>query len=587
MKRILFFVISAGYLSGALIGSVHGRGFGGGGFHGGGMGGMGGGGMRGFAGGGMPGGMGGGIGGYGGRMPGGMGAGGFGGGAPGLGGYGGRLPGIAGNLGGGGGFGGADAGGFGGAGGLNGGGRIGGEGLGDGPLGGGNLPRGGLSTAGLPNAFGNRGAGGFAGASGFGGAVPSASRLNSFLGLPSDSGLSAAGRNIDNPFAGSSRGPSPSGNLGDTNVWHGPDGGTIAHGEGPGGHASGTVIEGPDGGIAAHGQVGERGAVVGPNGAAAGERGASGTVVRGPDGGTYAHGQAGARGAAVGPGGVAAGGREASGTVIKGSGGNSIARGQAASGGFYAGARGAGTWHASAGDLRVQGNYVRANFSHWDAYGRNWYRRYPNAWWARGFAAGVWYAASWDTINSWFGATWPAMYYDYGNNIYYDNGNVYLAGQEMATAAEYYQSALELAQSGAQADVPNDNGEGAGDAEAAPPADPDWLPLGVFEAIQPNQKSSSMTFQLAVNKAGVIRGNYFNTGDNNVQEVQGAVDKQTQRVTWFVTNRKNVIFDTGLYNLTKDEATVLVHESADKTEQWTLVRLKQGDSSQPAAQPQQ
>jgi hypothetical protein len=171
------------------------------------------------------------------------------------------------------------------------------------------------------------------------------------------------------------------------------------------------------------------------------------------------------------------------------------------------------------------------------------------------------------------------MYYDYVNNVYYNDNAVYLAGQQMATAAEYYQSALELAQTGSQAEVANDNGEGAGNSSAAPPSDPSWLPLGVFEAIEPNQKSSNMTFQLAVNKAGVIRGNYYNTGDNNVQEVQGAVDKQTQRATWFVVNRKNVIFDTGLYNLTKDEATVLVHESANKTAQWTLVRLKHGDTS--------
>jgi hypothetical protein len=174
------------------------------------------------------------------------------------------------------------------------------------------------------------------------------------------------------------------------------------------------------------------------------------------------------------------------------------------------------------------------------------------------------------------------MSYSYGDNIYYQDDNVYLDGQQMATADEYYQSASQLAQTGAQADVPSDNDANAADAQAAPPANPDWLPLGVFEAIEPNQKSSNMTFQLAVNKAGVIRGNYYNTGDNNVQVVQGAVDKQTQRVTWFVVNRKNVIFDTGLYNLTKDEATVLVHESADKTQQWTLVRLKQ-DGQSPAA----
>ena len=84
-----------------------------------------------------------------------------------------------------------------------------------------------------------------------------------------------------------------------------------------------------------------------------------------------------------------------------------------------------------------------------------------------------------------------------------------------------------------------------------------------------------MTFQIAVNKAGIVRGNYFNTGDNNVQPIEGAVDKKTQRITWVVKDKDKIIFDTGLYNLTKDETTVLVHFSKDKSEQWTLVRLKQ------------
>ena len=158
------------------------------------------------------------------------------------------------------------------------------------------------------------------------------------------------------------------------------------------------------------------------------------------------------------------------------------------------------------------------------------------------------------------------MSYDYGSNIYYDDGNVYLAGQEIASAADYYQSAADLAETGQQADVQEDS--------TASSDNPQWLPLGVFEAIPPGEKSSKMTFQLAVNKEGILRGNYYNTGDDNVQKVDGAVDKQTQRVTWVVDNKKSIIFDTGLYNLTKDESTMLVHESKDKTQQWTLVRLK-------------
>ncbi len=39
--------------------------------------------------------------------------------------------------------------------------------------------------------------------------------------------------------------------------------------------------------------------------------------------------------------------------------------------------------------------------------------------------------------------------------------------------------------------------------------------------------------------------------------------------------------ETGIYNLTKDEASALVHIGKDKTEQVLLVRLKQDDQEQP------
>jgi len=71
-----------------------------------------------------------------------------------------------------------------------------------------------------------------------------------------------------------------------------------------------------------------------------------------------------------------------------------------------------------------------------------------------------------------------------------------------------------------------------------------------------------------------VRGTYYNKADKNTQPVEGAVDKKTQRITWLVADRKDILFDTGLYNLTKDETTLLVHLGKDKTEQWTLVRLK-------------
>lgn len=414
------------------------------------------------------------------------------------------------------------------------------------------------------------------------GELPNASRLNSFLGLPTDAGMhQASGFEHPYGYSASARGltahdPSEFTSSGASgHEWTGPNGTTVAHGSigergagfGPNGVAAGergargTVVEGPNGTTVARGSADERGAAVGPNRAAAGERGASGTAIKGPNGTTVDRGKAGERGAAVGPNGAVAGGRISKGTAVRGPEGNVIAHGS--------------TRNWSAADLRVQGNYARHNFHDYSAFNHNWWHDHPNAWWG-GWAAGFWAGASWANINNWFGVDWPIYGYMYGNDLTYVNDNVCLYGEPIATAAEYYDSAEDLAQTGEQANAPSQ--PLPQNEQQASTTDPDkgqWLPLGVFEAIPADKKSSDMIFQLAVNKAGIIRGNYYDTADKNVQLIQGSVDKETKRVAWIVADKKNIIFDCGLYNLTQPETSVLVHMGKDKQEQWTLVRMQQ------------
>ncbi len=156
------------------------------------------------------------------------------------------------------------------------------------------------------------------------------------------------------------------------------------------------------------------------------------------------------------------------------------------------------------------------------------------------------------------------MYYDYGNNVTYENNNVYVDGQDVGTGEQYYQQASTLASTGASANAPSDG---------------DWLPLGVFALTKPDQAKSDVSIQLAVNKQGIIRGNYTDTATNKNQLVQGSVDKKTQRVAFTVGDNTNDVVETGLYNLTKDEAPCLLHFGKDKTEQWLLVRIKNPDVS--------
>ena len=59
------------------------------------------------------------------------------------------------------------------------------------------------------------------------------------------------------------------------------------------------------------------------------------------------------------------------------------------------------------------------------------------------------------------------------------------------------------------------------------------------------------------------------------------MDKKTQRAAWTIGKDKNTVFDTGFYNLTKDETPVLVHVGKN-TQQWMLVRMdKPKDGSAP------
>ena len=161
-------------------------------------------------------------------------------------------------------------------------------------------------------------------------------------------------------------------------------------------------------------------------------------------------------------------------------------------------------------------------------------------------------------------------YYDYGGNVTYQDGNVYYGNQFEASAGDYYQQASELAASDA----------------SAPSDDTDWLPLGVFAVVEGEQKKPSMTFQLAVDKTGTVRGNCIGDVSDTMSAVQGAVDKKTQRIAWTVGDAKTTVYETGLYNLTKDEAPGLIHFGNDRTEQILLVRLKQDDQQQ-ADQPSQ
>lgn len=233
--------------------------------------------------------------------------------------------------------------------------------------------------------------------------------------------------------------------------------------------------------------------------------------------------------------------------AVRGPGGNTVVAGRGTTfvNGQYVGGR---TWTA------VNGAYTR-----WGCFTPDWYGRYPGAWWPGRWAVATtaWATAAWTTAGTYCGCAGDGTYYDYGNNVTYQDDTVYYGNQPVATADQYYGQADQLADSGQTAQ------------------NEDWLPLGVFALTSDaTQTNTEKTLQLAVNKEGVIRGNLHDTLIDKVIPVTGAVDKKTQRVAVKMEGNDSVVMETGLYNLTNDEVPVLLHFSADRQEKRTLIRLK-------------
>lgn len=210
-------------------------------------------------------------------------------------------------------------------------------------------------------------------------------------------------------------------------------------------------------------------------------------------------------------------------------------------------------------------NAVNGAYTRWGYFGGGYYGRYPGAWFPGKWAlvGTAWATLGWSDCGSYCGCSDEGYYYDYGENVTYDDGNVYYGDEVVASAEQYYDQATELADAGQET------------------TDEEWLPLGVFAVVtEPTQTQTDRVVQLAVNKEGAIRGNFHDFLTDKVTPVTGSVDKESQRVCLKLEGNDEMIVETGLYNLTNDEVPVLVHFSAERQEARTFIRLKKPEGEE-------
>ena len=147
--------------------------------------------------------------------------------------------------------------------------------------------------------------------------------------------------------------------------------------------------------------------------------------------------------------------------------------------------------------------------------GRRWRINRPYRW------------AAWAAIGGWCGYGATASSYSYGENIYYEEDQVYYGDQPVATAEQYTDQAAAIAAGGQNVD----------------PAKSDWLPLGVFALTQDGAATGpdpSMFLQLAINKRG---SSPAHSPDTATGDVQTSKERPTKKPTRRLVPDRQAIAD--------------------------------------------
>lgn len=218
-----------------------------------------------------------------------------------------------------------------------------------------------------------------------------------------------------------------------------------------------------------------------------------------------------------------------------------------------------GTRYMSSAALADQAAVVRA--ADYRTYNAAMYASYATAWTAANYTnASLYTHPGYGALATGLKMDAQPVPYDYGGNVVVQGDGVYVNGDPAGTTQEYADQASQLAAAGASAE---------------PPENSKWLPLGVFALVEGDATNSDDVFQIAVNPQGIIRGNYHQVSTDSVVKISGSVDRKTQRASFTIGDDKMPVYDTGVANLTKDAAPILIHLEDGQTQQMNLVRLEE------------
>jgi hypothetical protein len=208
---------------------------------------------------------------------------------------------------------------------------------------------------------------------------------------------------------------------------------------------------------------------------------------------------------------------------------------------------------------RIRQLYYSRNhpFVYWWHY--MWTRHPVWSWW-RVTAPYRW--ASWSSVTSWCG--YSSSYSQPVAYEYTDQG-IYANGKEVVVDEEYSKQARELAAAGAQLLQQKIESQEVDQLE--------WLPLGVFALCRSDQGDPTMFLQLAISREGIIAGSFANTTNNENLSVQGAADRESSRLAITIGNQDDVVVETGLYNVTEQQSSALIHYQDGTRENWLLVKM--------------